>query len=72
MRVALPSVAAESAVAASTAAAVPVVDVVRYNPAYASYARVELMDALVRSEESVENLKLELESMNRRRCRGPP
>ena len=47
-------------------------DVVRYDPKYASYAPVELMDAVVRSDESVKNLKLELEALRRSRCRGPP
>ena len=63
--------AAESA-AASTAAGEPSFDVVRYDPKYASYAPVELMDAVVRSDESVKNLKLELEALRRSRCRGPP
>ena len=63
--------AAESA-AASTAAGEPSLDVVRHDPKYASYARVELMDAVVRSDESVQNLRLELEALRRSRCRGTP
>ena len=47
-------------------------DVVRYDPKYASYARVKLMDAVVRSDESVKNLRLDLEALGRSRCRGPP
>ena len=54
------------------AAGKPSVAAVRYDPKYASYGSVELMDALVRTDDSVESLRQELEALRRSRCRERP